>query len=115
MSRKASLSGFHEWLPAERLVEQHVLDTLRRTFELHGFAGIETRAVETLGQLLRKGEVDKEVYAVPRLAEDEEVAAGRRESPCTIADALEAYRTAEACELSRAERRPVAMTEIRGL
>ena len=44
-----------------------------------------------------------------------EVAAGRRKSPCTIADALEAYRTAEACELSRAERRPVAMTEIRGL
>ena len=79
MSRKASLSGFHEWLPAERLVEQHVLDTLRRTFELHGFAGIETRAVETLGQLLRKGEVDKEVYAVSRLAEDEEVAAGRRD------------------------------------
>ena len=79
MSRKASLSGFHEWLPAERLVEQHVLDTLRRTFELHGFAGIETRAVETLGQLLRKGEVDKEVYAVSRLAEDEEVAAGLRD------------------------------------
>ena len=72
MSRKASLSGFHEWLPAERLVEQHVLDTLRRTFELHGFAGIETRAVETLGQLLRKGEIDKEVYAVSRLAEDAE-------------------------------------------
>ena len=61
MSRKASLSGFHEWLPAERLVEQHVLDTLRRTLELQGFAGIETRAGETPGQLLRKGEVDKEV------------------------------------------------------
>ena len=30
MSRKASLSGFHEWLPAERLVEQHVLDTFRQ-------------------------------------------------------------------------------------
>lgn len=44
-----------------------------------------------------------------------EVAAGRAESPCTIADALEAFRVAEACELSRAERRPVAMTEIRGL
>ena len=78
MARKSSLSGFHEWLPAERLVEQHVLDTLRRTFELHGFAGIETRAVETLGQLLRKGEVDKEVYAVSRLAEDQEVAEGVR-------------------------------------
>ena len=79
MSRKQSLSGFHEWLPAERIVEQHVLDTLRRTFELHGFAGIETRAVETLGQLLRKGEVDKEVYAVSRLVEDQEVAEGVRE------------------------------------
>ncbi|MBB5749104.1 histidine--tRNA ligase [Micrococcus sp. TA1] len=67
MSRKASLSGFHEWLPAERIVEQHVLDTLRTTFELHGFSSIETRAVETLGQLLRKGEIDKEVYAVSRL------------------------------------------------
>ncbi|WP_068264037.1 Gfo/Idh/MocA family protein [Janibacter limosus] len=44
-----------------------------------------------------------------------EVAAGRAPSPCTIADALEAFRVAEACELSRAERRPVAMTEIEGL
>ncbi|MCY1159319.1 MAG: histidine--tRNA ligase [Citricoccus sp.] len=70
MSRKASLSGFHEWLPAERIVEQHVLDTLRTTFELHGFSSIETRAVETLGQLLRKGEIDKEVYAVSRLQGD---------------------------------------------
>ncbi|MGO1886173.1 MAG: histidine--tRNA ligase, partial [Citricoccus sp.] len=67
MSRKASLSGFHEWLPAERIVEHHVLDTLRTTFELHGFSSIETRAVETLGQLLRKGEIDKEVYSVSRL------------------------------------------------
>ncbi|MGO4244400.1 Gfo/Idh/MocA family oxidoreductase [Janibacter sp. RAF20_2_2] len=44
-----------------------------------------------------------------------EVAAGRLESPCTIADSLEAFRVAEACELSRAQRRPVALTEIRGL
>ena len=76
MSRKASLSGFHEWLPAERIVEQHVLDTLRRTFELHGFSSIETRAVETLGQLLRKGEIDKEVYAVSRLQEDQTAQSG---------------------------------------
>ena len=44
-----------------------------------------------------------------------EVAAGRAESPCTIADALEAFRVAEACELSRAEGRPVALSEIKGL
>lgn len=70
MARKASLSGFPEWLPAERVVEQHVLDTLRRVFELHGFANIETRAVETRAQLLRKGEIDKEVYGLSRLAAD---------------------------------------------
>ena len=64
MARTASLSGFPEWLPEERLVEQHVLDSLRRTFELHGFSSIETRAVETVGQLLRKGEIDKEVYGL---------------------------------------------------
>ena len=62
------LSGFPEFLPGERAVEQHVLDHLRRVFELHGFANIETRAVETLDTLLRKGEIDKEVYAVRRLA-----------------------------------------------
>lgn len=64
MARTASLSGFPEWLPQERLVELHVLDTLRKTFELHGFSSIETRAVETVGQLLRKGEIDKEVYGL---------------------------------------------------
>lgn len=62
------LSGFPELLPRERIVEQQVLDHLRRTFELHGFANIETRAVEPLDVLLRKGEIDKEVYAVKRLA-----------------------------------------------
>ncbi|GAB3273135.1 histidine--tRNA ligase [Arthrobacter pigmenti] len=78
MARTASLSGFPELLPAERLVELHVLDTLRRVFELHGFSSIETRAVETLGQLLRKGEIDKEVYAVSRLQdEDQETGGGQ--------------------------------------
>ncbi|WP_137119602.1 Gfo/Idh/MocA family protein [Segeticoccus rhizosphaerae] len=41
------------------------------------------------------------------------LAAGAVPSPCTVADALQAFRTAEACELSRAERRPVALTEIK--
>ena len=40
-------------------------------FELHGFSSIETRAVETVGQLLRKGEIDKEVYGLSRLQDDE--------------------------------------------
>ncbi|WP_312181365.1 histidine--tRNA ligase [Arthrobacter sp.] len=79
MARKASLSGFPEWLPQERLVELHVLDVLRRTFELHGFANIETRAVETVGQLLRKGEIDKEVYALSRLQAEEGEGSGKQD------------------------------------
>lgn len=71
MAKPTPLSGFPEWLPDGRIVEQHVLDTLRHTFELHGFAGIETRAVEPLDQLLRKGETSKEVYVLSRLQEDD--------------------------------------------
>jgi len=71
MARPAGLSGFPEWLPGERIVEQHVLDSLRRTFELHGFGSLETRAVEPLDQLLRKGEIDKEVYVLRRIHAEE--------------------------------------------
>ena len=70
MAKPTPVSGFPEWLPDGRIVEQHVLDTLRHTFELHGFAGIETRAVEPLDQLLRKGETSKEVYLLSRLQEE---------------------------------------------
>ena len=68
----ASLSGFPELLPAQRMVELEVLDHLRSTFELHGFAPVETRAVESLDSLLRKGEIDKEVYVLRRLQADAE-------------------------------------------
>ncbi len=44
-----------------------------------------------------------------------EVARGQRPSPCTVRDALEAFHVAEACELSRAESRPVALSEIKGI
>ena len=67
MSRPRPLSGFPEFLPAQRIVEQRVLASLAGTFELHGFASIETRAVEPMAQLARKGEIDKEIYVVRRL------------------------------------------------
>ncbi|MCH1867385.1 histidine--tRNA ligase [Nocardioides sp. CFH 31398] len=69
MSKPTPLSGFPELLPAQRAVEQQVLDTLRHVFELHGFAGVETRAVEPLDVLLRKGDTAKEVYLLRRLHE----------------------------------------------
>ena len=66
----SSLSGFPEWLPAGHIVEQHFVDILRRTFELHGFSGIQTRAVEPLSELTKKGETSKEVYLLSRLQAD---------------------------------------------
>ncbi len=80
MPRTAALSGFPEWLPAQRIAEQHVLATLQRTFELWGFAPVETRAVEPMEVLARKGEIDKEIYLLSRLQADGEGAedAGRR-------------------------------------
>ncbi|GAB2981458.1 histidine--tRNA ligase [Nocardioides montaniterrae] len=67
MAKPTPLSGFPELLPADRVVEQQVIATLARTFELHGFGNIETRAVEPMDQLLRKGETSKEVYVLKRL------------------------------------------------
>ena len=75
---RTSLSGFPEWLPEGRIIEMHVLDELRRVFELHGFAGIETRAVETLEQLEAKGETSKEIYVLDRLQALKAAAAGAR-------------------------------------
>ena len=69
MSKVRPISGFPEWLPSERIVEQHFLDMIRETFELHGFASIQTRAVEPIERLSSQGEdTDKEIYAISRLA-----------------------------------------------
>ncbi len=65
------LSGFPELLPEHRAVERQVIASLSRTFELHGFANIETRAVEPLDRLAKGGEIDKEIYVLRRLQADE--------------------------------------------
>jgi histidyl-tRNA synthetase len=75
MVRPTPLSGFPELLPAQRHVEQQVLARLAEVFELHGFANVETRAVEPLDQLLRKGETSKEVYVLRRIHDTESDAA----------------------------------------
>ena len=76
------ISGFPEYLPAQRIIEQHFLDVIRETFELHGFPSIETRAVEPVERLLGKGgDADKEIYGVTRLADTSE---GRRDSDAEL-------------------------------
>ncbi len=67
MKKIKSISGFPEWLPEQRLIEQEILKTIQQKFELFGFTPIETRAVELLEQLLAKGETDKEIYTLHRL------------------------------------------------
>lgn len=71
MSAKTSISGFLEWLPEQQLVEEHFIETARSYFERAGFAPIRCRAIETMDTLLKKGETDKEIYAVRRRGGDE--------------------------------------------
>jgi histidyl-tRNA synthetase len=68
MSKISPLSGFPELLPAQRAVERDVIASVSRTFELHGFANIETRVVEPIERLAKGGEVDKEIYVLQRIA-----------------------------------------------
>src|SRR5438552_8197683 len=42
------LKGFRDLLPATMFVRQHVMDTLRGIFEMHGFAPLETPSLEYL-------------------------------------------------------------------
>lgn len=74
MARVTPISGFPEWSPAQRIVEADVIASLKRTFALHGYAEIETRAVEPVERLAGDSDAAKEIYAVRRLgasADDE--------------------------------------------
>ena len=66
------ISGYPEWLPEFRAVEQLWLDKIRSTYESYGYCNIETPAVEELEVIAAKGEdVDKEIYVLERLQADE--------------------------------------------
>lgn len=67
MSRPTPLSGFPELLPSQRFVEREVIASLSHSFELHGFANIETRVVEPMDRLAKGGDIDKEIYVLRRL------------------------------------------------
>ena len=65
------ISGFPEWLPEIRAVEQQWLDKIRAVFERYGYCSIETPSVEELEVIAAKGEdVDKEIYVLERLQAD---------------------------------------------
>ncbi len=72
MSKVTPLSGFPEMLPAQRVVEREMIASLSHSFELHGYANIETRVVEPLDRLAKGGEIDKEIYVLRRLSAADE-------------------------------------------
>lgn len=48
MIKPQTLKGFRDILPADALKRQYAIDIIRKTFELYGFAPLETPAVEYL-------------------------------------------------------------------
>ena len=59
-----TLSGFMELLPDKQAQMDAVLGVLRQTYELYGFTGIDTPAIESAEVLLAKGggETEKQIY-----------------------------------------------------
>lgn len=66
------VSGFPEWLPEARRIEQQWLDIARQIFESYGYASINPSSVEEVSVISAKGDdVDKEIYALHRLKADD--------------------------------------------
>ena len=71
--RPALLKGFdQEFLPQEQLQFNALLELVRRNFERYGFLPIETPSAERIEVLTSKGGAEKEIYALSRLAADED-------------------------------------------
>jgi histidyl-tRNA synthetase len=64
------ISGFPERLPAQRIAELAMTETIRRQYELAGFAPLETPAVERLEVLTAKGGIQRQIYQLTRPAAD---------------------------------------------
>ena len=59
-----TLSGFMELLPAQQVLFDRMVDTLRKTYSLYGFTPLDTPAIEASEVLLAKGggETEKQIY-----------------------------------------------------
>lgn len=81
MAKLTPISGFPEWLPEQKLIEEEIIGKILRVYRSYGFCPIETRAVEPLSILASKGDVNKEIYRLERvLAEPNE----KKEDPLAL-------------------------------
>ena len=70
MSKIKNISGFPEWLPEEKILEDEMIEEVLNILKSYGFVPIETPAVELLSTLTSKGVIDKEIYALKRAKDD---------------------------------------------
>jgi histidyl-tRNA synthetase len=75
MAKLSKISGFPEWLPEQKLVEDYVVGTVKRIYESHGFTPLETPSVELISTLTAQGVEDKELYVLQRLKAEPEAKA----------------------------------------
>ena len=59
-----TLSGFMELLPADQIKMEKMMETLRRSYSVYGFAPLDTPIIESAEVLLAKGggETEKQIY-----------------------------------------------------
>ena len=59
-----TLSGFMELLPADQIKMEKMMETLRKSYSVYGFAPLDTPVIESAEVLLAKGggETEKQIY-----------------------------------------------------
>lgn len=80
MAKVRNISGFPEWLPEQKIVEEALIGRVRAVYESFGFAPIETPAVELYSTLAAKGGEEKEIYALKRAAAGPDEGGGKDDS-----------------------------------
>ncbi|NLN93913.1 MAG: histidine--tRNA ligase [Candidatus Hydrogenedens sp.] len=61
-----NLKGFQDQLPEDMMVRQHVIDTIRKSYELFGFQPLDTPVIEGIETLMGAGgtEISKEIFCL---------------------------------------------------
>lgn len=62
--KPSTLPGFLEWLPADQIAFNKMMDTIRKNYEKYGFIPVDTPVIEKSEVLLAKGggDTEKQIY-----------------------------------------------------
>lgn len=71
MKKVRPISGFPEWLPEQKLIEDVYKERIAKVFESYGFTPIETPAAELVEVLAEQGITDKEIYGLTRIKDED--------------------------------------------